>query len=99
MGGGWCLLAKESTLPPSAAGGLKRPASLSAGIVLCTGFRSCVHLTFSDSPYNRRWVGRARRVVMGTDYRRAVAAHGLAVDLAHPDVRGIEAAHVYRFGV
>ena len=53
MGGGWFLLAKESTLPPSAAGGLKRPALLLAGIVLCAGFRFCVHLTFLDSPYNR----------------------------------------------
>jgi hypothetical protein len=86
MGGGWCLLAKESTLPPSAAGGLKRPASLSAGIVLCTGFRSCVHLTFSDSPYNRRWARVARRVVVDNDDGRAVALDRIAENLTHADV-------------
>jgi hypothetical protein len=59
MGGGWFLLVKETTLLPSAAGGLKHPALLSAGVVLRAGFQFCVHLTFPDSPYNGRGGGVA----------------------------------------
>jgi hypothetical protein len=96
MGGGWYLLAKESILPPSAAGGLKRPASLSAGIVLCAGFWFRVHLTSLHSPYNRRRARIARGVVVNDDDRRAVALDGVAENLAHPDVRGVEAPNVHR---
>jgi hypothetical protein len=97
MGGGWYLLAKESILPPSAAGGLKRPASLSAGIVLCAGFWFRVHLTSLHSPYNRRRARIARGVVVNDDDRRAVALDGVAENLAHPDVRGVEAPDVQQF--
>jgi hypothetical protein len=85
MGGGWCLLAKESTLPPSAAGGLKRPSPLPAGIVLCIGFQSCAHLTFPDSPYNRAGSTIARRMVVSNDDRsRHAGADSGAEHLTRP---------------